>query len=84
VWEVWGLMFWLSLEVFASRDHWSARHHNSNGLSIQVDLLRTLPFRLSVLISSRRRRAGSRMSVPWLRRPVRKALGYLNLDNVGI
>jgi capsular polysaccharide export protein len=27
---------------------------------------------------------GSRVSVPWLRRPVRKALGWLNLDNSGI
>lgn len=29
-------------------------------------------------------RVGSSVSVPWLRRPVRKALGWLNLDNVGI
>jgi capsular polysaccharide export protein len=27
---------------------------------------------------------GSRISVRWLRRPVRKALGWLNLDNAGI
>ena len=27
---------------------------------------------------------GSRVSVPWLRRPVRKALGWLNLDNSGV
>jgi len=37
------------------------------------------------LVEQRRAlRAGSRVSVPWLRRPVRKALGWLNLDNVGI
>ncbi len=37
------------------------------------------------LVEQRRAlQAGSRVSVPWLRRPVRKALGWLNLDNEGI
>lgn len=40
---------------------------------------------IAKLVEQRARgRTGSRVSVPWLRRPVRKALGWLNLDNVGI
>ena len=37
------------------------------------------------LVNQRRAlKRGSRVAVPWLRRPVRKALGWLNLDNTGI